>query len=268
MESNVFEEIKASANGMLPVEVYERIFETAKSSEGGAFVEIGTAHGASTIAMALGAIQSGKSFHIYTCDPIISVQGSFASRASFGSTTENVTLIRSHFQKFNVDQHITVVVGTCAELLEQAQIDKIDLLMLDADGRIDRDIKLLFDKLTPNCPIIIDDIDNAVYIKRVKGVWRVDQKHRLSYLLTELFMEMGLLKDREIVRETGFFRKGDCQLPGDIEVASIRVYRDLVFAQAKHLDISGIKEYATKTFPGLYGIFKSVSNILKRSREA
>jgi hypothetical protein len=43
MNEDLFRTIKSSANGMLPVEVYEMLFDLSRRSSGGTCVEIGTA---------------------------------------------------------------------------------------------------------------------------------------------------------------------------------------------------------------------------------
>ena len=220
-----------SANGMLPTDVYEKLFDLARHSDGGTFVEIGTAHGAASIALALGAIEAKKPFHIYTVDPF---HGKYSSRSKFGSVQYNVAFVQSQFRKFGVDQYITIIAGDSGDLVGQNVIENVNILLLDADGRIDRDLGLLFEKLSPGCEIIIDDIDDAVYMRKANGFWLVDQKQRLVYLLTNMLSSKGILRNMSILHLTGFFEKGAIKVSGEeIERIALPVYRDLVSAESR-----------------------------------
>jgi hypothetical protein len=46
MNGDVFRTIKSSANGMLPAEAYEMLFDLGRHSGCGTCIEIGTIHGA------------------------------------------------------------------------------------------------------------------------------------------------------------------------------------------------------------------------------
>src|SRR5262249_28127867 len=147
----LFERVKVAAHGMLSTDVYSKLFEVAQDCGGGTFVEIGTAHGAATIVMALGAKASGKPFHIYSVDPF---SGRYSSRTQFGSVQKNVKFVRRQFETFGVSEYIDIIVGGCQDLLASHQVDHISLLLLDADGRIDRDLSYLFSKLARRSKII------------------------------------------------------------------------------------------------------------------
>jgi hypothetical protein len=61
----------------------------------------------------------------------------------------------------------------------------------------------------------------------------IDQKHRISYLLAELFQAAGLLQREGVVQDTAFFTKGTAQLTSDdISRLALSAYRELVFADA------------------------------------
>ncbi len=250
MPKDIFDEIKASANGMLSSEVYRKIFDLARSGNGGAIVEIGTAHGAATIASALGAIEAGKPFHIYTVDPF---QGKYSSRSKFGSAQDNISIVRSHFRKFGVDDYITIIAGESGDLDLRNVMEGIKLLLLDADGRLDRDLALLYRYLTPDSSVIIDDIDDAVYMTKTAGFWRIDQKHRISFLLTNQLLSKGILRDLGSFNHTGFFQKGAINVSGEeIERIALPLYRELVFAEITHPPygpIQGVKDWVGGNIP-------------------
>jgi glycosyltransferase involved in cell wall biosynthesis len=230
-----FEEIQRSAHGMLPIEVYAELFERGRSSKGGTFVEIGTAHGAATIAMALGAKLQPNPFHIFTVDRF---SGKYSSRTQFGDVEANIAFVKSQFQKFGVNDYITIVPGTVSDLMNLHDVRSIEVLFIDADGCIDRELAVLFERLSSECAVVIDDIDDWVGISRANGLAFLDQKHHLSKLLTSAFVNCGLLREESHVCSTGFFRKGIARLdPTQISLAALPLYRQLVFADVGHLPI-------------------------------
>jgi predicted O-methyltransferase YrrM len=218
--------IKATADGQLPLAVYERLYRAAEACGGGAIVEIGTAQGAATIALALGAKASGKRFHIYTADPF-----DRGSRLAIGSVQENLALVRSGLEAFGVDRDVTVITGEAADVAGALGETGIALLLIDADGRIDRDLALLLGRLAEGAPVIIDDVDDRVYLSRHADHWLVDQKHRLTHLLARRFCDLGLLTHIDTVGQTGFFAKGPAQaVPEEMLRVALEAYRTLVFA--------------------------------------
>jgi hypothetical protein len=168
----------------------------------------------------LGAKQQAMPFHIYTADTYRS----------------SLPLILTQFQKFGVDDCITAVPGSVADLVSNYMLDAINLLVLDADGCIDRDLSYLFDKLTADCVIVIDDIDEWVGIVPSKRGSLLDQKHRLSNMLVNEFTRIGLLREDARIHSTGFFRKGlEALRPNEILLAALPVYRELAFCPVDHV---------------------------------
>jgi predicted O-methyltransferase YrrM len=246
--SQGFHRREVTAHGMLPLEVYQRLFEIGRASSGGTFVEIGTAHGAATIALALGALESRKPFHIFTADPFAWKR---LMRSKFRSVQDHVNFVRSQFVKFNVNDHITITIGGCDDLLRSHRIAGVNILILDADGRIDRDLAALYDRLSPGCKIMIDDVDDNVYVTDYVTDTVIDQKHRLSYLLAERFQAVGLLQREGVVQDTAFFTKGTAQLTGDdISRLALSAYRELVFADVPKRTVS-LREHIKDFVPSV-----------------
>ena len=220
--------LRSEAGGMLSEAVYERLYGEAGACGGGNLVEIGTAQGAATIALALGARASGKPFRIFTADPF-----DRGSRLEVGSVAQNLELVRDGFASFGVADVIHVIVGGSANVLN-ALDGEISLLLIDADGQVDRDIFLLFDRLARDGIVIIDDIDNRVHLLPSATGVMLDQKHRLSHLLTTRMCEMGLLLETDRLGQTAFYRKGSASLDRDQFIeASLQSYRQLIWA---HID--------------------------------
>ncbi|MGZ8997872.1 MAG: class I SAM-dependent methyltransferase [Allosphingosinicella sp.] len=227
--------VRDSCFGMLPLAVYRRIYETAAARHG-TFVEIGTSQGAATIAMALGAKAAGKPFRIYSVDNFI-----MGSRPKGGSPGEKLAIVRRGYEAFGVAGSIENIVGTSADLPGPEKLPGIDLLLIDADGRIDRDLALLHERLSPDCPVIVDDVDDAAHFVMLVGRLTFDQKHRATHLLLERFLEAGLLVADPPSGQTGWYRKGKAvSSPDEIERLALPAYRELVYAPVKSAGV-GLK---------------------------
>jgi predicted O-methyltransferase YrrM len=220
--------VKAGAGGMLPISVYERLFRLAAES-GGTIVEIGTAEGAATIALALGGRSSGKPFHVHTADRF-----DRGSRLARGSVAENAARVRRNLQAYGVESDVTLICGGSEDLARSLGDAGIDLLLIDADGCIDREMALFHGRLAPSANIVVDDVDGRVYAHKQGGWWSIDLKHRLSALLARRFCEMDMLVPIETIGQTGFYRKGPAaEAARRIETAALSAYREIVFSRVE-----------------------------------
>ena len=218
---------KKAARGLMPAATYRRLYETAARSEGSTFVEIGTYCGAATIALALGARASGRPVNILTADllrPGVGMEG--------GPAAEKIAGLKRIFAAFGVEEAIRFVHGTSGELVAEADPKRVDLLLLDGGGKIEADLALLWDRLAPGCPIVIDDVSGTVHVRRSRARAIVDQKHRISKLLADLFSEAGLLLPEGETEGTGWFRKGDAERTADeIRLLALPAYHSLIKAE-------------------------------------
>jgi predicted O-methyltransferase YrrM len=229
----LLERVRRETHGQLTLDVYRRIYETA-ARRSGTFVEIGTAQGAATIALALGARAAGQQFHIFTCDPFIT-----GSRPRGSSIDAKIKVVQRGFEAFGVAGSITIVVGMVTELLAAADPRAIALLMLDADGRIDRDLAALHSRLASDCAIIIDDIEDRIYLHPTRRGLRIQQKHRLGHLLVDTYARHGLLDRREVLAQTGWYATGPARLPAEeIERLALDAYRQLVMTTVTLRDVT------------------------------
>lgn len=223
----VLARVKTSARGLMPLGTYRRLYDTAATADGGTFVEIGTYCGAATIALALGARASGKPARILTADllrPGVGMEG--------GSDAGKIAGLERSFDAFGVRDMIRFVHGSSAELIGREDPDRIDLLLLDGGGRLEADLALLWSRLAPGCPIVIDDISGAIHVRRGRRKAVVDQKHRISKLLVERFVEAGLLVPEEEAEGTGWFRKGKAEMSADeIRLLALPAYHALIKAE-------------------------------------
>ena len=108
LKSQFLHKMVRHANGMLPIPVYEALWSCAGEAPGPNFLEVGTAHGAGTIALALGAKKAGLDVKIQTIDRLA---GKFSSRSGFGSVEQNKTIVQENFARANVSQCISLFVG-------------------------------------------------------------------------------------------------------------------------------------------------------------
>lgn len=221
-----------NANGMLPLAVYEELYQLAGVVCGGQFVEIGTAHGAATIALALGAKGRTPATTIYTIDRL---GGKFSSRSKFGSVLDNEGIVRRNFRDAGVEEMTRLFVGTSDEFAASDSCpDRINLLLIDADGRIDRDLMHFYQRLSPGAPVVIDDVDSSVQLAvNHEGVSYIDLKHRITSLLLDSYENAGFLRVRKRVINTAFCERGERAYDAE-EFARLALasYREIVFAEA------------------------------------
>lgn len=262
---DVFLHIKYRCNGMLPEQVYRAIYDTAAAAPLGSFVEVGTAHGAATVCLALGRTQSGNagSGTIYSIEKIVG-----GSREAYGTFDDNLSAIRSNLSYFDVHQDVTLLIGDVEDVANQIPPEApISLLMLDADGRIDRDFALFYNRVLPGAPIIIDDYaDLALLSRRSRKTVRVDIKQRLAFNLVNYFVGKGLLRETKIMGATFFGQKPRSQRASlELDLNDIlRIYRQFVFVDASFVGPRerwrrGIARFVRRFPPLYFGIKKMLS---------
>jgi predicted O-methyltransferase YrrM len=225
-----FIEAVRRANGMLPKSVYSELFELSSRVGGGNYLEVGTAHGAATIALALGAKEAGCSVAIHTIDRL---GGMFSSRSRYGSTDDNRAIVEGNFKFAGVADYISLFVGSTQEFVAQGRCPRnINLLMLDADGMIDRDLAYFYNLLSPGDPIVIDDIDDGIFLgQTANGTRYIDLKHRLTSLLLSTFVSEKYLTIEKTRHATAFCRRRERSLdPEEFGRLAISCYRELVFS--------------------------------------
>lgn len=223
----VLARLKKEARGLMPAGTYRRLYDMAARGGGGTFVEIGTYCGAATIALALGAQASGRPAEILSADllrPGVGISGR--------SNEEKIAALNRTFTAFGVGKMIRFVHGTSREIVAEVDPPRVDLLLLDGGGRLEMDLALLWSRLAGDCPIVIDDISGRVHVRRF---WRgavVDQKHRISKLLADTFVEAGLLVREGEAEGTGWFRKGKAEMSADdIRLLALPAYHGLIKAE-------------------------------------
>jgi hypothetical protein len=218
-----FNEIVRRCHGMLAPASYRKIYEFGRA--GGLIVEVGTALGAATAALAMGLRDSGQPGRVYTFDPMTG-----GPLRQISSVNDRRALVRDNLRHFEVEGLVDIVTDTLGGgLSEIKEPGPISVLMLDADGRIDRDLIAVADRLQAGTKLIIDDDADLVRLSALGGArLKVDQKMRLAHLLVETFKRDGLISAGAKSKDTYF---------GEILITKPRIdlqhvleaYRQLVF---------------------------------------
>lgn len=231
--------VKNRCNGMLPRHVYQKIYDTALRNSGGSFIEVGAAHAAATVCLASALRDSMRDGKVYSFEKIMG-----GSRERFGDFATNQRIIEDNLSHFGVRDRVEMTFGDVRECAGKVPPgDGYGLMMLDADGRIDRDFGLFFNMLRPGADVIIDDVADYVRAKRKSGVapiqiFRIDQKHRISALLVDLFERKQFIRGGK-TNQTWFGTKVGGRFDATILPDVLDCYHNLVFADARYNMLSG-----------------------------
>lgn len=227
-------EVKEKCQGMLPPAVYQRIYQTALQNDAPVFLEIGTFFAATTVCLARAVKDAGKNTKIYTIEKVAE-----RIKHNIGGTNENLERIRANLAYFEVDDVVEVLMGSSEDCAPQVPQDApIGLMFVDADGRLDRDMRLFYDRLAPDADIMFDDINDAILIWRRQdpegaGLYRIDAKHKISFELLNAFREAGLVSGGEILGNTYFGRKLERSFSDLSPEAVLKCYHNLVLTNGR-----------------------------------
>lgn len=257
-----------AANGMLPDNVYEALFDAAMNLGNGAVLEIGTAHGAATTAIGLGLLEKSSNNHIFTVDIF---GGRYSSRSAFGSPADNIKIVKSNLARAGIEKLVTVFAGSSFAFANSGGCpDSLSMLMLDADGRIDRDFFLFYELTKPGSLIVIDDADDCIFLSRNSSDEPyVDLKHRITHLLVDRFQGAGFISDLRMISNTLFCRStGKALAREPFMDMVIEAYRELVFSAGGPgwNDLAIIAPRASQARKAL-DLYDSVSKKLIRSEK-
>lgn len=242
--------VKRRCNGMLSEKVYRKIYDTARMSEGGVFVEVGTAHAAATVCLALGLKDSGHEGVVYTIDKM---EG--GSRVKYGGRETNIGIARDNLSHFGVDHLVELCVGDVNEEVKRVPPGaELTLLLLDADGQIDRDFDHFYDRLATGSPVIIDDVEDVVRIKKSGRDRRVvDLKMKLSYELVRLYVNHGYLDTGVIVGNTYFGTALNPDRVRGLDSLVGAVYRDIIVSDTRVVNMFSPSQVFRRALLGLLG---------------
>lgn len=203
-----FAAIKQDANGMLPVETYERLYRTASDLAHSNMVEIGAAHGAATISLARGMQDGGGGDGTLFAFE----QGDLGSRVDFGTKEENIAKLRENIAAYGVTDLVNVIPERLTRDEDQPtnvlEAAPFSVLCLDADGNLARDFELFYDLLCPGAAIIIDDYGfERNYRKKTERHPQGGGKHYRTFCYVNHFIDQGLLHRYDLYQGALFAAK-------------------------------------------------------------
>jgi hypothetical protein len=230
-----FDDLKASTNGMLRAGIYRRMYKLSLEQGHGDIIDIGVGRGGSSIAFALGILHSKRAGRVHVFDQFTQVRSGphLYSESTYpvGCREANTRVFLENVRRYAVDPLIAVFPGTTDEMAGRLDPDvKADILSIDADGNIDRDLGYFFDRVALGGWIIIDDCADMVNRKGVETLARhagraeealraeiaalpgssVRQllgKHLLSFELAAVMERAGAMVKKQVVGRTAFFVK-------------------------------------------------------------
>lgn len=203
-----FTQIKKDGSGMLSSEVYFNAYREARKVKELDILEIGAARGAGSVSLALGIKESKSSSKLISVEKFDG-----GSNIEFGNKNANLENIRKLFNQYGVSDIIEVF----PEYLEYSNFEKlkskittseIGLLMIDADGRLDIFLPMLWDMIPEGTTIILDDYKEN-YKFRVKSD-RYPQgrtKELTCYRLLNELIRMNKLFKTKLIDATMFTTK-------------------------------------------------------------
>ena len=187
---------------MLSTEVYEEIaYQASRCNSDNLIVDCGTAGGASCCA----ALKGSEKYK-----PLLITFDKFegGSREKFGSKEENIQLAKINISKFDKFKRAIIKDVTFSRNfnLENYIPKKVNLLILDMDGQIDRDIINFSKFLSTNNTVIIDDYTPEIRVirKNLIGDIKIDSKQYLTYNLCNYFEKINLLSIFKVIDNTVF----------------------------------------------------------------
>ena len=192
MQYSPFAKIKSENQGMMSQVVYEKIYNSVYNLPDFDIIEIGGGAGAGSIAIARAMQDSAKKSRL-----IVVEKCEGGSRAAFGDYQTNLNLINSNFKRSGIENIITLFPKKLTyengnEVISLIKTNKIAALILDADGRIDRDFFLFWPFLVTGGLIIIDDFQDCSKYLPLYSTFRRAKKKTLTYRLLNQIIEWGL----------------------------------------------------------------------------
>jgi len=219
---------------LLPSCVYDELFNLGAQAQGTNFVEVGTAHGAATIALALGAAtRPSLPCRIWTIDKM---GGRFSTRSKYGSPENNKQIALKNFRRAGIEDMIELFVGSSDDFIVDGRCpERIDLLLLDADGRIDRDLLYFYPRMSIGSPIVIDDVDHYIYLGRNhEGIPYIDLKHRIKSFLLTAYETTGFIRFIKRIENTAFCERGEREYDSAVFTQiALECYRELVISEVQ-----------------------------------
>lgn len=203
-----FEDLRNTAEGMLPATVYRRLYELARDLPAGCdVIEIGAGSGAGTVAMAWGL--SGTTEHA----GVIAIDRCYGgSRMRYGGFRENYTRLLANLNNYGVTNTVRLLAidlneHSYVKVLAKIGARRVGLVVLDADGRLDRDLPILWPYFSCGARIVIDDCVERSSYHPVSELYPVGgAKFTLTARIVSYLIREGWLEIVQTVGKTFFLR--------------------------------------------------------------
>lgn len=203
-EYDFFFSLKSKCNGMMGIKVYQEIYRYAKNAPAGDFLELGAHHGAATICLGRGIIDSSKDNRLFSIE-----NGGEAgsSLCRYGDKEKNFNRLANNLKYFKTDQVTDIYFGKINDFFKSLPSEKkFSLVLIDADGALDRDFAALYNRLEPGSLVIIDDYENE--IRHEKETFKNPLgKSYSTFVFTEYLLRKGMLVKEGLIDSTLFCRK-------------------------------------------------------------
>jgi colanic acid/amylovoran biosynthesis glycosyltransferase len=217
--SKILQKVIKRCNGMLSFDVYLKIYQLAYKAKLGNMIELGAAHGAATICLARGIINSRRKSLLFTVEK---GDGDNGSMAKFGSKLLNIKILKNNIKYFHCDKHIKLIPEKIKKASSQIiEHQPFSLILIDADGALDRDFIIFYNLLLPGADIIIDDYENIKHLSYDSIKNPLGKKYS-TYLFVNYFLEKGLIQKEMMINNTIF-----CKKPENINYSVIINEKDL-----------------------------------------
>ncbi len=190
-----FQALKKLTDGMLDSRVYRRLYNEVQQQPDLDIVEIGGATGTASIVMGWALKEGQRKSKV-----IVVEKCERGSRTSKGEYAHNISILEANWKRFGVDRQLCLYPHKISlknghEVLDLISTPQIAGLVLDADGRIDRDFFLFWPRLREGGLIVVDDVEQG-FQRRVRGDGSVEVlgKRVLTWRLLNKFVDWGLFE--------------------------------------------------------------------------
>ncbi len=197
--------IKVRTKGMLSPAIYEKIYNETKSLPDYDIIEVGAALGASSISIALALKDTNKNSNV-----IVIEKCEGGTRVDVGNYNDNYKVLTDNLCKFKIDNKVKLfphelTINDAEKINKMISTPRLAALFHDADGRIDRDFFLFWEKLIDGGLIVIDDYEkDGKYLKISDKYPYGGMKCVTTFRLVNQFVDWGLIKITQILGNTVF----------------------------------------------------------------
>ena len=235
-DSGFWRKLKRHTSGLVTVEAYAEYYRVARERSRGDIIDIGCGRGGSAISFALGIRDSGRNAKVHAIDIFRQKDAEGPHRYGEAEYPENcvqmnVGEVRQNARDFDVEDVLALWPGAAeavAPTLPRKQ--PIDVVAIDVDGHIDRELRAFYDMVEFGGLIIFDDYGDFVdkrgraHIGAMKGKTKAEirewlnsigrqsalramGKDILTYRLANRLEAMGAISKINVVEYTAFFVK-------------------------------------------------------------